>query len=104
MPVTDKFFVIFEIRCIYPFPDLDLTAAGLFALVDLKDVFKTPVLIVSSQREQTAEARTETVDGASSVAIQKYASFLCARHLKMRQNVPVCNAKFDFSREKLVRT
>lgn len=104
MPVTDKFFVIFEIRCIYPFPDLDLTAAGLFALVDLKDVLKSTILIISSQRKQAAETRTEAVDGSPPVSIQKYASFLCARHLKMRQNVPVCNAKFDFSREKLVRT
>ena len=59
MPVTDKFFVISKIRSIYPFPDLDLTAAGLFALVDLKDVFKTTVLIVSSQRERQAEADPE---------------------------------------------
>ena len=104
MPVTDKFFVISKIRSIYPFPDLDLTAAGLFALVDLKDVFKTTVLIVSSQREQTAEARTETVDGASSVAIQKYASFLCPCHPKMRQNISICDAKLYFSGKQRVHT
>ena len=104
MPVTDKFFVVFEIRCIYPFPDFNLTAAGLFALVNLKDVFKATILIISSQREQTAESRTETVDGTPSVSIQKYASFLCTCHLKMRQNIPVCNAKLDFSRKKLIHT
>ena len=104
MPVTDKFFVISKIRSIYPFPDLDLTAAGLFALVDLKDVFKTTVLIVSSQRELTAEARTETVDRASSVAIQKYASFLCPCHPKMRQNISICDAKLYFSGKQLVHT
>ena len=56
MPVIDKFLIIFQIRCVDPFFYFDLTSVCFGTFMDLKNIFKSPVFIKSSQRKQPAEA------------------------------------------------
>ena len=76
MPVIDKFLIIFQIRCVDPFFYLDLTSVCFGTFMDLKNIFKSPVFIKSSQWKQPAEARSDSMDAAAALSVEKYALFL----------------------------
>ena len=89
MPVIDKFLIIFQIRCVNPFFYLDLTSVCFGTFMDLKNIFKSPIFIKSSQRKQPAEAWSDSMNTTAALFIQKYALFFFTCHPEMRQDIAV---------------
>lgn len=64
MPVQDKLFVLFQIWSVQPFFYFDLGTVFLFAFMDLKNILKSVLCIIASQRKQSAESRSDIMYGA----------------------------------------
>ena len=97
MPVKDKFLIALQIWNIDSLFHFDLCAVFVDALMDLQDIPESVLYVISSQRKQAAESGTEFMDCAAPLLIQKYAAFLWPSHRKMRKDIAVRHAQFQFS-------
>ncbi len=89
MPVPYKFFILFQIRCIEPFFYFNLGTVFLCTFMNLKNIFKILLRIISSQWKQPAESRTDYMDGTSAFCVQKHTFFFCFLSSQMRKNISV---------------
>ena len=102
MPVVHKFLITLQIRRIDPFLYLHLCTVPVGTFMDLQDIPESILSIISAQREQPAESRPVLMNGASSLFIKENTALLLSCHGKVRKDIAVHHAQFQFFRHQLV--